>query len=147
MLLMSFVLCVSHAGLILRYITTIFYQDPSMKITVIGWPSAGGKANGYKYPITILKWWSSLVLKTFTVPAETIPSPTCSTHHKPCLQTWTSPRPWTKNCFIHRIRWSLFLSVDQFSIKLKMSFGVVKFSKTTYHVTSDIKCQISNIHM
>ena len=43
MLLMSFVLCVSHAGLILRYITTIYYQDPSMKITVIGWPSAGGK--------------------------------------------------------------------------------------------------------
>ena len=30
----------------------------------------GRKANAYKYPLTFLKWWSSLVLKTFTVPAD-----------------------------------------------------------------------------
>ena len=39
-----------------------------------GWLLAGEKVNTYKYPLPFLKWWSSLILKTFTVPAETIPS-------------------------------------------------------------------------
>ena len=43
--------------------------------TVMDGHRQGKKANAYKYPLTFLKWWSSLVLKTFTVPAETIPSP------------------------------------------------------------------------
>ena len=46
-----------------------------MKIAVKDGHRQGKKANAYKYPLTFLKWWSSLILKTFTVPAETIPSP------------------------------------------------------------------------
>ena len=44
------------------------YQDPSMMHT-------GMDGHAYKYLLTFLKWWSSLILKTFTVPAETISSP------------------------------------------------------------------------
>ena len=51
---------------------TRIYQDPSMKI--LSWMAIG---RGKKHTLinTFLKWWSSLILKTFTVPAETIPSP------------------------------------------------------------------------
>ena len=37
--------------------------------TVMDGHRQGKKANASKYPLTFLKWWSSLVLKTFTVPA------------------------------------------------------------------------------
>ena len=62
----------------IRYSTfdfTRIYQDPSMKIPSWMAIGRGKEANAYKYPLTFLKWWSSLVLKTFTVSAETIPSP------------------------------------------------------------------------
>ena len=43
---------------------------------ILSWMAISGeKANAYKYPLRFLKWWSSLVLNTFTVSAETIPSP------------------------------------------------------------------------
>ena len=78
------------------------YQDPSMKMhTDMDGHRQGKEANAYKckykckmymydklikrsltksqkrykYPLTFLKWWSSLVLNTFTVSAETIQSP------------------------------------------------------------------------
>ena len=51
------------------------YQDLPDKDTVMDGHQQGKKANAYKYLLTFLKWASSLVLKTFTVPAETIPSP------------------------------------------------------------------------
>ena len=43
-----------------------------MKIAVMDGHRQGKKANAYKYPLTFLKWWSSLILKTFTVPAESL---------------------------------------------------------------------------
>ena len=43
--------------------------------TVMDGHRQGKEANAYKYPLTFLKWWSSLILNTFNVSAETIPSP------------------------------------------------------------------------
>ena len=57
---------------------TRIYQDSPGSIhedIVMDGHRQGKKAYAYKYPLTFLKWWSSLFLKTFTVPAETIPSP------------------------------------------------------------------------
>ena len=54
------------------------YQDLPGSIhedTVMDGHRQEKEANAYKYPLAFLKWWSSLVLKTFTVSAETIPSP------------------------------------------------------------------------
>ena len=72
------------------------YQDLPWSIhegIVMDGHRQGKKAYAYKYPLTFLKWWSSLVLKAFTVPAETTPSPNLFHSSQTLLQIWTSPRP------------------------------------------------------
>ena len=52
------------------------YHVPSMKIR-LSWMAIGREKKQMliNTPLTFLKWWSSLILKTFIVFAETIPSP------------------------------------------------------------------------
>jgi len=49
-----------------------------------GWPSAGKKANTYKYPLTFLKWSSSLVLKKNSLSLQ-------RQFHPPICSTLTNP--------------------------------------------------------
>ena len=52
---------------------TFIYQDLPGSIhedIVMDGHQQGKKAYAYKYPLTFLKWWSSLFLKTFTVPID-----------------------------------------------------------------------------
>ena len=63
------------------------YQDLPGSIhedTVMDGHRQGKKANGYKYPLTFLKWWSSLVLKHSLSLQRQFHPPTGSTPHKPC---------------------------------------------------------------